>query len=192
MTWKSFYKKSTNPFGVKGPLYSAVGHRGADFAVAAHGVVPAYFSGECVLNGHSSVLGNYTVFKADGAYLGYAHLLIGTRPDVGQEVKPGDRVGLAAGPKDDHGTAWTGPHCHTTRSPVKGGIVSGKVVDPVPRIRILTGTAPAVTKLYTLVRPGEGGIKVAARVGIPYPTLQKLNPGVNMSKLRLLQRLRIR
>jgi murein DD-endopeptidase MepM/ murein hydrolase activator NlpD len=192
MSWQSFYKKTTNPFGTKGPFYGPAGHHGADFAVGSHGAVPAYFNGTLVLNGHSSVLGNYSVYRADGAYLGFAHLLAGTRRDVGSKVTPGQSVGLAAGRKDDHGTAWSGPHCHTTRSAFETGIYDGRTVDPVPRIRYLTGTLPAATKAYTRVRLGEGGIKVAARVGLKFPTLQKLNPGVNMNRLRPAQKLRIK
>lgn len=189
--WRSFYKKVTNPFHAPGALYAGW-HHGADFAVANHGAIPAYFNGTCVKNAHSEYLGNYSVFKADGAYIGYAHLLLGTRRNVGEKITPGQTVGLAAGRGDDHGSQWTGPHCHTTRGGQIDSIWNGNTVDPVPRIRFLTGTQPAATKLYTRVRPGEGGLKVAARVGIKFTTLEKLNPGVNMNKLRLAQKLRIR
>jgi murein DD-endopeptidase MepM/ murein hydrolase activator NlpD len=189
--WRTFYKKVSNPFHAPSKIYSGW-HHGADFPVAAHGVVPAYFSGECVKLGFTPYIGYYAVFHADGAFLSYAHLLVGTRPDVGQHVKPGDRVGLAAGRGDEHGTQWTGPHCHTTRGSDINSIYNGNTVDPVPRIRALTGTAPHPDKLYLRVRPGEGGIKVAARAGITFTKLEALNPGVNMSKLRLAQKLRIR
>lgn len=71
---------------------------------------------------------------------------------------------------------WRAPYA----APIK------TVAKPAPK------PAPTPTASTTKVLRNEGGIAVAARVKIPYPTLQKLNPGVNMNHLDVGQTLRIR
>ncbi|KAK1548443.1 hypothetical protein Q3G72_027507 [Acer saccharum] len=109
MSWRDFYRTVTNPYAAPGRFYSGAGHHGVDFAAAPHQSIPTYVKAKCVLNGHSSVLGNYTVLKAGLIYYGWAHLLIGTRPDLGQTLVPGDSVGKASTWGDDHGSAWRSP-----------------------------------------------------------------------------------
>lgn len=134
-----------------------VGHHGQDFHLPAGGgsEVVAYEevtiveSGVEVTRGFTSMIGWYVVGRAkDGRYLGWAHLRRGTRASVGEVVKPGGRIGLAAsgpvpkvalGPTeaglDYPGTAWAGPHIHTTNSDTIPGIFAGNTIDPLPRIR---------------------------------------------------------
>lgn len=193
MTWQDFYKRTTNPFGAKGPFYGPAGHHGADFAVGTHGGIPSYFTGTLVMNGHSSVLGNYSVYRRDdGVYAGFAHLLIGTRKNVGDRVRPGTILGKAAGAHDDHGSAWAGAHCHTTVSKYETGIWDGRTYDPVPSINARRvpkpSSRPAAGKKFTTAREGEGFIKIAARVGVSVDTLERLNHGVDGGNLRLGQR----
>lgn len=144
LDWRKFYRTVTNPFHAKSALYSGPGHHGVDFAASAHQPIPTYVKAKCVAMGHSSVLGNWVVLKAGLVHYGWAHLVIGTRPDLGDVLQPGDRVGLAAGPQDDHGSAWTGPHCHTTRSLFKTGIYDGRTLNPWPAIK--KAIAKVVTK----------------------------------------------
>lgn len=132
--WRDFYRTVTNPYGAAGRFYTG-GHHGTDFAAAPGQPIPTYVKARCVLNGHSSVLGNYTVLRAGLVFYAWAHLIIGTRPDLGQLLQPGDSVGNAAGPGDDHGSAWSGAHCHTTRSLFKTGIYDGRTLNPWPAIK---------------------------------------------------------
>lgn len=136
-TWRDFYApaRQGNRFGIKGPFYGRQGHRGQDYRAAVHESIPSYVRARCVLNGHSSVLGNYTVLRSGLMFYGWAHLLIGTRPDVGAIVQQGDSVGRAAGPGDDHGSAWSGAHCHTTRGLTLMHIVYGVVLNPLVAVR---------------------------------------------------------
>lgn len=138
-TWRQFYApaRQGNAFGIKGPFYGPQGHRGQDYRAAVHESIPNYVpkGARCVLNGHSSVLGNYTVLRRGLMFYGWAHLLIGSRPDVGAIVPQGGSVGKAAGPQDDHGSAWSGAHCHTTRGLTLMHIVYGAVLNPVTAIK---------------------------------------------------------
>jgi hypothetical protein len=137
LDWRKFYAaaRRRNLFGVKGPNYGPAGHRGLDYAAAGHESIPTFVRGKCVLNGRSSVLGNYTVLKAGIWYYSWAHLLVGTRPDAGKIVPLGASIGKAADHGDDHGSAWTGPHSHMTRSLTINGVVYGKVYDPWAAIK---------------------------------------------------------
>lgn len=138
--WRDFYTAARrgNLFGIRGPFYGPQGHRGLDFAAAPHEPIPSFVEAKCVYNGHSSVLGNYTVLRRGLVFYGWAHLLIGTRPDVGATVSIGESIGKAATLGDDHGSAWSGAHCHTTRGLTLLHIVSGRVLDPWPTIKKAT------------------------------------------------------
>jgi hypothetical protein len=135
LDWRKFYAHVTNPFGTKGPFYGPAGHHGTDFAAAPHQAIPTFIKAKCVLNGRSKVLGDYTVLKAGVTYYGWAHLLQGTRPDVGDVLQPGMAVGKAAGANDYHGSAWSGSHCHTTRSLFLTGIFDGRTLNPWTAIK---------------------------------------------------------
>src|SRR5205085_143694 len=90
------YKTLVDPFGSVNAAHPNP-HRGADYKATAGSTVVAYE--ECtVINSskYSSVLGFYLVAKRkrDGKYIGWAHLVKGTRPNDGDVLKPGDKVGL--------------------------------------------------------------------------------------------------
>jgi murein DD-endopeptidase MepM/ murein hydrolase activator NlpD len=199
MTWKDFYAHITNAYHTAGPFYSGPGHHGVDFAVAAHGAVPSYFTGTCVKNGHSDALGNYSVFKVKaGDYRGYAHLLVGTRQDVGAKVKPGDRIGLAAGHGDDHGSSWTGPHCHTTKSSEVDGIWDGNTVNPTASIaaaRRATTATPSTAAVTVTVKSGDTLGKIASAHGTTVAKILALpqSPKItNPNIIKVGQRIRVK
>lgn len=164
MSWTSAYATTRDLYGVTRIVNGkrTNPHRGCDFAIKAGDVVPAYEecivveSGTEVTKGYTAVLGWYVVAQSvrDGRFLGWAHLRRGTRPKIGTRLRPGDQVGIAASgpvPRDAKGnpialsptqadinypgTAWSGPHIHTTVSDTKIGIYSGNTFDPLPRIR---------------------------------------------------------
>jgi hypothetical protein len=100
----------------------------------------------------STFLGYSVVAKRhrDGAFIGWAHLQAGTRPNNGTVLNPGDSVGGCAGWDDYHGSSWTGPHIHTTEGSSAGHIYSGTNTDPVPDI----------TAAKSGVAGGGGGVPV--------------------------------
>jgi hypothetical protein len=174
MSWTDAYATTRDLYGVTRIVNGARTnpHRGCDFAVKGGDVVPAYEecivveSGSEVSKGFTAILGWYVVAKSvkDGRYLGWAHLRRGTRPAVGTRLQPGDQVGLAAsGPIvyayqsaavagiNYPGTAWSGPHIHTTVSDTIVGIFSGTTFDPLPRIRAalasLSGASTNITPI---------------------------------------------
>lgn len=136
--WRSAYDTTRDLWGVT-RIVNGVRtnpHRGVDFAVDPGDVVPAYERGKVVSTPYSPVLGYCTVVQyTPTLFGGWAHLQVGTRPNIDTIVYPGDQVGLVAGWTDDHGTAWTGPHIHTTLGPLLSSIFSGTTYDPLPRIR---------------------------------------------------------
>jgi hypothetical protein len=177
-------------FGVKDALHPA-GHHGQDVrlpggggsAVVAYEECVVVESGTEVTRGFTSILGWYLVARAksDGRFLGWAHLRRGTRASVGDVLKPGDLVGLAAsGPLPSKalgpdvaginypGTAWSAPHIHTTDGKTAADIFAGNTVDPLPRIqRALARLAPAGTGTLTPV------VTKPAPVTPPPPPLPK-------------------
>jgi hypothetical protein len=179
MSWTDAYATTRDLYGVTRIVNGARTnpHRGCDFAVKGGDVVPAYEecivveSGSEVSKGFTAILGWYVVAKSvkDGRYLGWAHLRRGTRPAVGTRLQPGDQVGLAAsGPIvyayqsaavagiNYPGTAWSGPHIHTTVSDTIVGIFSGTTFDPLPRIRAaLASLSGASTNITPITIPGN-------------------------------------
>lgn len=132
-------------------------HRGADYRVGAGQPVVAYE--KCtVVNSDlkSSFLGYSVVAKRhrDGAFIGWAHLVVGTRPNNGQVLEAGDQVGICAGFGDYHGSSWTGPHSHTTEGTTSEHIYQGQNSDPNPDIQAAKagvaggGTTPVPTVKY--------------------------------------------
>lgn len=203
MTWQDFYAHVTNPFGAAGPHYNG-GHHGADYAAKTHQNVPAYFTGVCVRNDHSSILGYVTEFKtSDGEIVGFAHCLVGTRRNIGEHVKPGDTIYKAAGRSDDHGSAWDGPHCHTTLSHSSlDGVFGIDVVNPAPYIAKLRAASlkpkpapkPTAKKIVT-VKDGDTLTKIAAANKTTVPKILALpqTPKItDPNKIKIGQKVRVK
>lgn len=148
------YATLVDPFGSVNEAHKTP-HRGSDYRRAAGQVIVAYE--ECtvvVSDKYSSILGFYLVAKRkrDGKYIGWAHILKGTRPNNGDVLKAGDKVGLVAGFNDDHGSAWTGPHIHTTEGDTVEAITNGVVSNPAPDIAAaVKGIDPAGLGISALV-----------------------------------------
>lgn len=131
-------------------------HRGADYKAKAGQTIVAYE--ECTIvssDSKSNILGHYVVAKRkrDNKHIGWAHVRVGTRPNVGTVIKPGGSVGIVAGPKDFHGSAWTGPHIHTTEGWTLDHIRYGTVSDPAPDIATAVRLAKIPTVKPAVVRP---------------------------------------
>jgi len=112
-------------------------HRGADYRRAAGKTIVAYETCTVVNSDfYSKILGYSLVAKRhrDGKYIGWAHLVKGTRPGNGTVLNPGNSCGIVAGYGDDHGSAWSGPHIHTTEGSTENHIYSGQNTDPAPDI----------------------------------------------------------
>lgn len=140
-------------------------HRGSDYKAKAGQPVVAYE--ECTVVSSdlkSAILGHYIVAKRkrDGKYIGVAHVRVGTRPDNGTVLKPGDSMGLVAGVKDFHGSAWSGPHIHATEGWTIDHIKYGAVSDPAPDIAAAVRLAKIPTVKPAVVRPTA--VKVPAKV----------------------------
>jgi hypothetical protein len=139
------YATLTDPFNSTAGRPSP--HRGADYRRGAGQAVVAYE--ECVVTNsdiYSSFLG-YCVTATrvrDGRAIGWAHLKVGTRPATGTRLYPGDQVGIVAGWGENPGSAWSGPHIHTTEDDGNDWehIWSGQNSDPAPDIQAArNGTA---------------------------------------------------
>lgn len=145
--WEYFEHGWGNPFGVHGPAYNPqIGHRGTDHPAPAHSSLPAWETMTVVENASHPIVGNVVNLRAhsDGAYLGVAHALVGSRPNVGHTVHPGDLFVKAAGPGDFHGTAWFGSHFHIVwSSSIHAGQGLGHLHDARPRIVHLAEAAKA-------------------------------------------------
>ena len=109
------YATITSPFGATGEMWGS-GHGGTDYARNTGEPVYAYESGTIGYTGTSGWGGGLVGMALDGGdYAGWAHLdPIWVTP--GQRVEQGTIIGLVAGYGQNHGTQWTGPHIHTTRS----------------------------------------------------------------------------
>ena len=150
-------------------------HRGSDILAEAGALVPAWRAGTVAGVGRSSIIGDYVVVRdAFGQHEGYAHL-VGIQVKTGDVVQVGSSLGKVAGHDDYHGSAWTGPHLHTTYGPAASSVYTGKVYDPWPEIskELATlaslGTTPISEeemkpyiindgKAYYLLVPGRKGI----------------------------------
>lgn len=142
-------------------------HRGADYRRAAGAVIVAYET--CTVidsDAYSRYLGYSLVAQRarDGKYIGWSHILKGTRPGNGTVLQPGDQVGLVAGFGDDHGSSWSGPHIHTTEGTSPGHIYSGVNSDPAPDIAAARagmagggGTNPAINYHWYKLTPDAMG-----------------------------------
>ncbi|MEW2301782.1 M23 family metallopeptidase [Streptomyces sp. NPDC006655] len=110
-----------------GSLWSSGSHTGIDFHAAAGTVVHAVGTGTVVSTGWGGAYGNQIVIKmADGMYTQYGHLSsIGV--SVGQQVTPGQQIGLSGSTGNT-----TGPHLHFE---ARTTAEYGSDVDPVAYLR---------------------------------------------------------
>lgn len=130
------YATITSPFGATGEMWGS-GHGGTDYARNTAEPVYAYESGTIEYTGTSGWGGGLVGMALDGGdYAGWAHLdPIWVTP--GQHVEQGTIIGLVAGYGQNHGTQWTGPHIHTTRSRLsaKAAATGARpLIDPAPGI----------------------------------------------------------
>lgn len=113
-------------------------HRGHDVAAAPGETVPALRGGRVVLVSElsaSRVLGYHVVVDTGKGFDYYCHLLVGTRPNVGDVLEAGDSVGLVAGWGDYTGTAWTGPHLHYGSGPNLRSVYEGTTYNATTIVR---------------------------------------------------------
>ncbi|MGW7543622.1 M23 family metallopeptidase [Streptomyces sp. NPDC054770] len=110
-----------------GSLWSSGAHTGIDFHAASGTVVHAVGTGTVVSTGWGGAYGNEIVIKmADGMYTQYGHLSsIGV--SVGQQVTPGQQIGLSGATGNT-----TGPHLHFEARTTPD---YGSDVDPVAYLR---------------------------------------------------------
>ncbi|MGW1915424.1 M23 family metallopeptidase [Streptomyces sp. NPDC002076] len=108
-------------------LWSSGSHTGIDFHAASGTPVHAVGSGTVVSTGWGGAYGNQIVIKmADGMYTQYGHLSsIGV--SVGQQVTPGQQIGLSGATGNT-----TGPHLHFEARTTPD---YGSDVDPVAYLR---------------------------------------------------------
>lgn len=145
MGYQDQYATVSTPFGEAGPYYDALGHRGADYSASAGEPIYSYSNFVCEYVGSSGALGGVLGLRIPDGYAGWAHIVPAVA--VGDSGGPGTVIGYAAGWNDDHGSSWTGPHIHTTFSPVSAANAALGVrplQDPAPLIdsyRGQTGTA---------------------------------------------------
>jgi hypothetical protein len=160
--WRAFYNPArfTTPFGEPGPFYTpGIGHRGLDISAAGRQAIPVWAPGVVYIVSSTGGLGPVVGIRIDGSdkRAAWAHLW-GITVAVGQHLEPGDVVGYAATAADFHGSAWSGPHSHTTYgfndSIWQGG--SPGIQDPAPAIRAaLAGDWPDTGDGGE--SPGDGG-----------------------------------
>lgn len=145
MSYQEQYATVRTPFGEPGPYYDALGHRGTDYPCGAGEPVYAYSNFVVEYVGSSGGLGGVMGLRIPNGYAGWAHIVPAL--SEGASGGPGTIIGYAAGSGDDHGTAWTGPHIHTTFSPVSAqnaALGVRPLQDPAPIIAEyigMTGTA---------------------------------------------------
>ncbi|MEU9243796.1 M23 family metallopeptidase [Streptomyces sp. NPDC048385] len=110
-----------------GSLWSSGTHTGIDFHAASGTVVHAVGTGTVVSTGWGGAYGNEIVIRmADGMYTQYGHLSsIGV--SVGQQVTPGQQIGLSGATGNT-----TGPHLHFEARTTPD---YGSDVDPVAYLR---------------------------------------------------------
>ncbi|MFG2129647.1 M23 family metallopeptidase [Streptomyces sp. NPDC048751] len=110
-----------------GSLWSSGSHTGVDFHAASGTTVHAVGSGTVVQTGWGGAYGNQIVIKmSDGTYTQYGHLSsIGV--SVGQQVTPGQQIGLSGATGNT-----TGPHLHFEARTTPE---YGSDIDPVAYLR---------------------------------------------------------
>lgn len=110
-----------------GSLWSSGSHTGIDFHAASGTAVHAVGAGTVVQTGWGGAYGNQIVIRmADGMYTQYGHLSsIGV--SVGQQVTPGQQIGLSGATGN-----VTGPHLHFEARTTPD---YGSDVDPIAYLR---------------------------------------------------------
>lgn len=145
MGFQEQYATVTTPFGELGAFYDELGHRGADYAASAGEPIYAYSNFVVEFVGSTGGLGGVIGLRTPTGWAGWAHII----PALGEGASggPDTIIGYAAGPNDDHGSAWDGAHIHTTFSPVSASNAATGIrplQDPAPIIneyRGATGTS---------------------------------------------------
>lgn len=114
-------------YGAGGALWSSGSHSGVDFH-APYGVsVVSVGRGTVVEAGWGGAYGNNVVIRMhDGTYTQYAHLA-SVSVAVGQEVEPGQQIGLSGSTGNS-----TGPHLHFE---ARTSGEYGSDIDPVSYLR---------------------------------------------------------
>jgi len=144
------YATLTTPFGVLGEYYDALGHRGADYKRSEHQAIVAYDDMIVEYVGHSTGLGTVIGLRrlTIGGYAGYAHTI--APAPVGRFIAKGSTLAQVAGPNDDPGTLWSGPHIHTTESWISA-------INAALGIRPLNDPAPAIARALGSSSSTAGG-----------------------------------
>ncbi|WP_181797392.1 M23 family metallopeptidase, partial [Streptomyces sp. WELS2] len=108
-------------------LWSSGSHTGIDFHAASGTAVHSVGAGTVVATGWGGAYGNQVVIRmADGMYTQYGHLSsIGVT--VGQQVEPGQQIGLSGATGN-----VTGPHLHFEARTTPD---YGSDIDPVAYLR---------------------------------------------------------
>ncbi|TXS57284.1 M23 family metallopeptidase [Streptomyces sp. t39] len=97
----------TTGYQTGGSLWSSGSHSGVDFRAASGSTVVAVGSGTVVEAGWGGAYGNNIVIRMnDGTYTQYGHLS-SIAVSVGQQVTPGQQIGLSGSTGNS-----TGPHLH--------------------------------------------------------------------------------
>ncbi|MFJ8077514.1 M23 family metallopeptidase [Streptomyces sp. NPDC096176] len=117
----------TTGYKTGGTLWSSGSHSGVDFRAASGSSVVAVGSGTVVEAGWGGAYGNNIVIRMnDGTYTQYGHLSsIGV--SVGQQVTPGQQIGLSGSTGNS-----TGPHLHFEARTTAD---YGSDIDPVAYLR---------------------------------------------------------
>ena len=169
------YATITGHFGDAGGFYDpATGHGGTDYRRNTGEAVLAYEGGVVGYVGTSGWGGGLAGMQLDsGEYAGWAHL-DPVIVKVGQRVEVGDVIGYVAGWAGNHGTSWTGPHIHTTRSALSSRAAATGVrplIDPAPGIaKALEGDDMFTDEDRALLR------QTAQKAGASYDALFKQSP----------------
>lgn len=156
------YRTLTTAFGVTGPFYDALGHRGADYKRTARQTIIAYDDMVVEYVGYTPGLGTVIGLrrKTIGGFAGYAHVY--APPRVGTEIKKGAVICYVASSGDGPGSLWSGPHIHTTQSYVSSS-------NAALGVRPLSDPAPAIAKAISSGAPAGGGTT----------PINEINPGGN-------------
>ncbi|MDQ0845560.1 MULTISPECIES: M23 family metallopeptidase [unclassified Streptomyces] len=117
----------TTGYKTGGALWSSGSHSGVDFRAASGSSVVSVGSGTVVEAGWGGAYGNNVVIRMnDGTYTQYGHLS-SISVSVGQQVTPGQQIGLAGSTGNS-----TGPHLHFE---ARTTAEYGSDIDPVAYLR---------------------------------------------------------
>lgn len=123
-------------------------HRGQDYPWGAGTEIPVFTEMLIIAVYYHSGLGNVVVAQtAEGAYIGFCHLLRASEWKPGQVIRAGQIIGLVG----NTGTLSAGNHLHMTTSWTSQRPESGAVFDPVPYVSKFIGGNSSIGT------PGGGG-----------------------------------